>query len=70
MINTSLEGDHIFDRVPEIHPLVGAKFRLFTEVKADCGFITQEAEQEPNLLLADTQRFTVMPLVSSRQALS
>ena len=69
-IHVPLEIDHFFCGLPVVHPFPVIKFWLTSRVKAHITFGAQQAQQEPDLFLANTQLRGVLADKSSRQGVT
>src|SRR3546814_5034558 len=54
-IDAALEGHHVLQRVPEVHPAPEVELGLVGGVQAQVAFGAGELQQEPHLLLADAR---------------
>ena len=61
LVDASLEIHDMRGRIPEIHPAPEVELGLFVRVQAQVAFLAQEAQQEPDLLLADAYLPFVAP---------
>ena len=66
-VHLALEGDDVVHGIPEIHPAPKVEFRRFSEIEANMRFVTDEAQQEPHLFLADTKRPFFLTQITARQ---
>src|SRR5690606_25437771 len=55
-VDAALEGDHVVERIPEIHPAPVVEFGLLAGVEAQVALGAGELQQEPDLLLADAHQ--------------
>src|SRR3990167_4799625 len=54
-IDSALEVDHLTDGVPVTHPAPAVELRFPAVIEADVGFVAQQAQEKPFLLLADAR---------------
>jgi iron complex transport system permease protein len=60
MVNTTFEGNDVFNRVPEVHPAIVPEFGCIRDIQGKLRFICQQSQQEPDLFLSNTQRFAIV----------
>ncbi len=69
-IDTALEEHHLTHRMPVAHPAPALKFRLVTTAQLKVGFVADEPQHVPDLLLADADRGAVSPDVATGQPIA
>src|SRR3546814_11570041 len=58
-IDAALEGHHVLQRVPEVHPAPEVELGLVGGVQAQVACGAGELQQEPHLFLADAHQIVV-----------
>src|ERR1051325_4451122 len=69
-INVALEGHHLLQRMPVVHPAPAFEFGARAPIESHLAFRCQETQREPFLLLADADRAARAAHVASRQAVT